>query len=372
MYDTAILIGRFQPLHNGHLALLLDALSAARQVIVVLGSAHAARSPRNPFTWQERAALLHDALPEADRTRVHTLPVRDYYNEARWARAVQSAVHSLLAPQGTAAPEPSSICLIGHFKDASSGYLRNFPRWDLRALERQTPTDATALRATYFSAAPGQTEAALARLQSELPASSLDFLRQFAQRPAYSALQEEWHALQAAHQAWASAPYPPVFVTVDALLRCQGQVLLIRRAHAPGRGLLALPGGFLEPHDTLWQSCLRELSEETHCDLPPEALAQAFQAVRVFDHPARSQRGRTITHVHFFDLGNRALPHVLADDDAAQAEWTSIDALMDLEDQCFEDHFHILDSFLGLLTQEKALAPDGSIAQPCTHRNPAS
>jgi cytidyltransferase-like protein len=67
MYDTAILIGRFQPLHNGHLALLLDALSAARQVIVVLGSAHAARSPRNPFTWQERAALLHDALPEADR-----------------------------------------------------------------------------------------------------------------------------------------------------------------------------------------------------------------------------------------------------------------------------------------------------------------
>ena len=359
MYDTAILIGRFQPLHNGHLALLLDALSAARQVIVVLGSAHAARSPRNPFTWQERAALLHDALPEADRTRVHTLPVRDYYNEARWARAVQSAVHSLLAPQGTAAPEPSSICLIGHFKDASSGYLRNFPHWDLRALERQTPTDATALRATYFSAAPGQTEAALARLQSELPASSLDFLRQFAQRPAYSALQEEWHALQATHQAWASAPYPPVFVTVDALLRCQGQVLLIRRAHAPGKGQWAVPGGFLEQRETLWQSCLRELAEETHCDLPEAVLRAALREVAVFDHPDRSQRGRTITHAHYFDLGDAPLPQVEGDDDALLARWVPVADLPAMEDAFFEDHFHMLDHFLGL-TQTASFATQGA------------
>ena len=71
---------------------------------------------------------------------------------------------------------------------------------------------------------------------------------------------------------------------LSGLIPRQGQVLLIRRAHAPGRGLLALPGGFLEPHDTLWQSCLRELSEETHCDLPPEALAQAIR--RLLDDPA--------------------------------------------------------------------------------------
>ena len=216
---------------------------------------------------------------------------------------------------------------------------------------------------------PGQTEAALARLQSELPASSLDFLRQFAQRPPTAHCKKVAHCRQPIRRG--PARRIPRFVTVDALLRCQGQVLLIRRAHVPGGAACWHCRGFFEPHDTLWQSCLRELSEETHCDLPPEALAQAFQAVRVFDHPARSQRGRTITHVHFFDLGNRALPHVLADDDAAQAEWTSIDALMDLEDQCFEDHFHILDSFLGLLAREKVLAPDGSIAQPCTHRNPA-
>ena len=51
MYDTAILIGRFEPVHTGHLALLQHALGVAKQVIVIVGSAFQARSPKNPFTW---------------------------------------------------------------------------------------------------------------------------------------------------------------------------------------------------------------------------------------------------------------------------------------------------------------------------------
>ena len=39
MFDTAVLIGRFQPVHSGHLALLHAALAQARQVVVVVGSA---------------------------------------------------------------------------------------------------------------------------------------------------------------------------------------------------------------------------------------------------------------------------------------------------------------------------------------------
>ena len=50
----------------------------------------------------------------------------------------------------------------------------------------------------------------------------------------YAALRAEWRMLSGYRAAWAAAPYPPVFVTVDALLRCQGRVLLIRRGHAPG------------------------------------------------------------------------------------------------------------------------------------------
>jgi 8-oxo-dGTP pyrophosphatase MutT (NUDIX family) len=42
---------------------------------------------------------------------------------------------------------------------------------------------------------------------------------------------------------WAGTPYPPIFVTADALMVRDNQVLLIRRGRMPGRGRLALPGG---------------------------------------------------------------------------------------------------------------------------------
>ena len=149
-------------------------------------------------------------------------------------------------------------------------------------------------------------------------------------------------------EAWACAPYPPVFVTVDAVVRCAGHVLLVRRGQAPGKGLYAVPGGFIEQRETAYQSAVRELREETTLGLLEMSLRQQLKAVAVFDHPDRSQRGRTITHAHYFDLGERPLPEVRAGDDAAAAEWVPVGDLLELEDQFLDDHFHMLDHFLGL------------------------
>ena len=344
MYDTAIYIGRFEPVHNGHVALLQRALASARQVIVVMGSAWQVRSPKNPFTWPERADMLRSALPEADRARLQVLPVRDYYNEALWVQAVQRGVAALVPAAG------GRIGLVGHFKDATSSYLRSFPGWELIPVERQGSIDATAIRDAYIGATPATTADALAPLAPQIPASTLARLTAFAQQPEYPVLQEEWRMLRAHRQAWSQAPYPPVFVTVDAVVRCQDQVLLIRRAHAPGKGQLAVPGGFIEQRETVWQSCLRELAEETHCQLPDATLRAALQAVAVFDHPDRSQRGRTITHAHYFDLGSAPLPPVYGGDDAMQAQWVPITQLAALEEAFFEDHFHMLDHFFGITT----------------------
>ena len=53
-------------------------------------------------------------------------------------------------------------------------------------------------------------------------------------------------------------------------------------------------------------------------------MRAALQSVAVFDHPDRSQRGRTITHAHYFDLGDAPFPEVQADDDAALVQWLSL------------------------------------------------
>ena len=97
-FDVAIVIGRFQPFHNGHAALLAQALRCAEKVIVVLGSAHAARSAKNPFIWEERAEMIGLTQDESTAARVTFLPLRDYYDERRWRAALLAAVQAQTAP----------------------------------------------------------------------------------------------------------------------------------------------------------------------------------------------------------------------------------------------------------------------------------
>jgi bifunctional NMN adenylyltransferase/nudix hydrolase len=343
--DASVYIGRFQPFHAGHADLLRQALAMAPLCVVVIGSAHQARTPKNPFTWQERAEMIQLAMPQADRERLVFVPMRDFYDQDRWIAAVRGAVAEALARRRATA---GSIALLGHFKDATSEYLRGFTGWQLVSVERSSPADATSLRDAYFASGTEHLEATLAALVDQAPASTLDFLRAWAGLPMFGSLVEEWRMLRAYREAWMQAPYPPVFVTVDAVLRCSEHVLLVRRGQAPGKGLRAVPGGFVEQRETLYQSAIRELHEETGIGLLEMSLRQALKTVTVFDHPDRSQRGRTITHAHFFDLGERELPEVRAGDDAAEVEWVPIEKLGSLEDQFLDDHFHMLDHFLGL------------------------
>jgi len=63
---------------------------------------------------------------------------------------------------------------------------------------------------------------------------------------------------EAAH---AEAPRPTV--AVGAFVLDGDRVLLIRRGRPPGEGLWSVPGGRLEPGETLAQAVAREVREET-------------------------------------------------------------------------------------------------------------
>lgn len=356
--DIAVLVGRFQPLHEAHLALLTRALTVASRCVVIIGSAFQARTPKNPFTWKERAEMIRQALPEADRERLTIVPMRDYYDEARWVASVREAVATLLPPE-----EAPRVTLVGHLKDATSSYLSAFPGWTLASMDRLPGAGGTQLRDALFAAQPADehtppaVDAALAAFVDQVPPSTIAFLRAWTAMPHYAELATEWRMLKRYKEAWRAAPYAPTFVTVDAVVQCAGRVLLVERGKAPGRGLFAVPGGFIEQRETGWQSCLRELEEETHLKLLDATMRRSLRSVAVFDHPDRSQRGRTITHAHYFDLGDRELPEVRADDDAARAEWVPIAALASMEDRFFDDHFHMLDHFLGLTSDPTVQKP---------------
>ncbi|CAN7669737.1 NUDIX domain-containing protein [Variovorax sp. LjRoot84] len=344
---AAVLIGSFQPFHNGHLALLRQALDAAPICVVIIGSAFQARSPDHPFTWLERAQMIRSALLPADRARVRFAPVRNHHAESRWVAAVRESVDAALGTQG-------SRLLVGHLKDETRDYLNEFAGWQWHKAEWAAPVTASAVRDAIFDAGSGDAESTLRQLADHLPGSTVEFLREWFKQPVFEQLKPEWQMLRDYQASWAGAPYPPVLFTVDCVVRCQGYVLLIRRGHAPGKGMLAVPGGFMEERETTRQTALRELEEETHLDLPAATLRVSLTATELFDRPGRSGRGRTLTHVHFFDLGDRDLPAVRADDDAAAVEWTPIARLPNLEGQFMDDHFQMLDHFLDL---ELAAAP---------------
>lgn len=340
--DVAVYVGRFQPFHLGHLALLKHALELAPTVVLVIGSAWQARTPKNPLSWQERAEVVRLALTPEERERVKFLPMRDYYDEARWVQAVQRGVRELCGEVAV------NVALVGHYKDATSEYLRSFQGWTVISVERVPGADGIALREALYAGAQHNLDATLGALVDQAPQSTLDFLRAWVCLPHFAALVEEWRLLREEKAKWAGSPYPPVFVTVDAVVRCAGHVLVIQRGKAPGKGLYAVPGGFIEQRETAYQSCLRELQEETHLTLLDITMRSSLADVAVFDHPDRSQRGRVITHAHYFDLGERELPEVQADDDAQSVEWMPIARLPGLEDRFHDDHFHMLDYFLDL------------------------
>jgi bifunctional NMN adenylyltransferase/nudix hydrolase len=341
-----VYIGRFQPFHAGHLAVLQAALQQAPICVVVIGSAYSARSPKNPFLYAERVAMLEQSLAADERARVITVPVRDYYNEARWARAVFTTVMTALTTRGITATK--AVTLVGHFKDNSSSYLHAFPEWQLTSVPRMGSVDAAHIRQRLFSCEPPQVTTTLTELSTLLPRPTTEKLQAWVATNSFTDMREEFLTLANYRQAWESAPYPPVFVTVDSVVVCRGHVLLIRRARAPGKGRYALPGGFIEQQETTYQAALRELHEETQ--LPINAVLEAaFQQQVVFDHPARSLLGRVITHVAHFNLGEQPLPAVCGADDASSAEWVALSQLTTLENQLHDDHFIVLDYFLTLL-----------------------
>ena len=327
MHDTAVLIGRFQPWHNGHAALLAKAFETAPHVVVVLGSAFAAPSPRNAFTASEREAMIRATLNDSENARLSFHSQRDVWDGIRWAREVQAAIDAM---------DPGRTALVGYHKDASSSYLDTFPAWDMVDTGRLGPLDATPLREQILSNAPWpEVEESL---RASIPPATLGWLGSWAEGTARQILSEDRQAILDYQEAWGKGP----FLTVDAVVAALGHVLLIRRGKKPGQGLLALPGGFLEADESLDDAARRELEEETGLILGGLRTART----QVFAHPGRSQRARIITHAFLFLPGWQKLPEVHGADDAADAHWMPLSELAAHEAEFFGDHFHILSQLL--------------------------
>ena len=339
-YDALVLIGRFQPFHNAHLEIIRRATALTNNLIIVTGSGAQPRTYKNPFTSEERAVMIRYAtmglaLNISIRANYDTI-----YNDQAWAVRVQKIVNDAVYSQK--GPGEHRIGIIGHKKDESSFYLDMFPQWEFVDVEQIEPLGATDIRDLYF-----KRDVNMNFIKSVVPQTTFDFLEAFRKTADYEQVLREREFIAEYKKQYASLPYPPIFVTADAVVIQSGHVLMIKRRSEPGKGLWALPGGFVnaDTDKSVENAAIRELREETGIKVPAPVLRGSIVRSRVFDAVNRSARGRTITHAFHIVLPDGELPKVKGSDDAEKARWVPIAEVR--SEECFEDHYEIIQHFLG-------------------------
>jgi bifunctional NMN adenylyltransferase/nudix hydrolase len=336
-YDCLVLIGRFQPFHNAHLLLVQRATALCDKVVVICGSANQPRTYKNPFSFDERKTMVFEACRGMfGPLAVHTEANPDtIYNDQAWAVRVQALVAKHTRPG-------DRIGIIGHKKDPSSYYLEMFPQWGFEEIPLLEPLDATDIRDLYF-----KRDANMNFIRNVVPPTTFDFLSNFKDTEDYEQIIREREFVTEYKKQYAGLKYPPIFVTADAVVMQSGHVLMIKRRAEPGRGLWALPGGYVNANTdrNVEDAMIRELREETLIKVPAPVLRGNIKQSRVFDAIDRSPRGRIITHAFNIVLPDGELPKVKGADDAEKARWVPIAEVR--SEDCFEDHYEILQTFLG-------------------------
>lgn len=331
-YDTLVLIGRFQPFHTAHLLLVQRATALADNVVFIVGSSFQPRTYKNPFSFDERCKMIKLATNGmAGTLRFHIEPNPDsLYNDQAWAVRVQALVGKHTKPG-------DKVGIIGHKKDPSSFYLDMFPQWGFEEIELLEPLDATDIRDLYF-----KREANLNFIKHVVPPTTYNFLDEFFCSGEWNQIVKEREFVANYKKQYAGLPYPPIFVTADALVIQSGHVLMVKRKAEPGKGLWALPGGYVNANTdrTVEDAMLRELREETGIKVPVPVLRGSIVTTRVFDAVDRSPRGRIITHTSKIVLPDGPLPKVKGADDAEKAKFRQIADIR--SDECFEDHFEMV------------------------------
>jgi 8-oxo-dGTP diphosphatase len=104
-------------------------------------------------------------------------------------------------------------------------------------------------------------------------------------------------------------------LTADSVVFDGSKVLLVRRGNPPFRGKFALPGGFVEGHESAEDAALRELAEETGLE------GRIAGLIGVYSDPGRDPRGPTCTAAYLIE---KTGGHLKAGDDATFARFVPV------------------------------------------------
>lgn len=348
-FDKAVVIGRFQPFHNGHAAMVRKALEEAKIVYILLGSAYAYPNVLNPLTARERQTMIFSWLnanfPIEDVVRVQFEHIPDYlYNEEKWKTSVRTAIRET---------KGDKIAIYGYEKDAGSYWLKAFGWTHVPVPPVQVngkDLSATDLRPIIFNHKNGWDK----QLLRFVPQTTVNYIDKWMMEDTFWRLFYEYEKWESELEKFKNYPYPEALncCTGDSVVVCNNHLLVIRRKFAPGKDALALPGGHKNANETFLDCAIRELLEEVRIKVPEKVIRGSIRNSMLFDHPKRSVHFSKPTVAQYIKLepnNDGSLPRIMGGaDDALEAFWMPMHEVKQNRGEFFDDHYQIIVAFTGL------------------------
>lgn len=372
-----VYIGRFQPFHKGHKAIVdltVKMMKPGDTFTIIIGSADQQETERNPLSASQRKEMLSIEL-EGYPVTISTINDSPY-NYDLWIEHLcakmlgfKSATHDdFLEKQEDFIKGFSNICIVGmenveEYIDRIIKYYTYAPAeyFDLgisshvfSELDTQTSVHGSSIRA-FIRAEDG-------RCSKKFYSDIKDFVSEkvlaYLKTVDFSLIAYNAYVNGINYAASTGCKYNSCFMTVDNIVfdKFANKVLLIRRKD---NGKLAIPGGFAEPYMNMKDNALRELEEET--SITAKMLKDAFVKIdelepTLIDAPYRDPRSshkcNLVSAVYVWqskvDALKNFIPYVKAGDDAMDAVWLSKEECEDLPAWRFHaDHKKIICKLLG-------------------------
>ena len=114
-------------------------------------------------------------------------------------------------------------------------------------------------------------------------------------------------------------PKQPV-IGVGAVVICDGKILLEKRKNEPGKGKWSVPGGLVELGESVEQTVMREVEEETGLEV------EKPEHIDVVDNVVRDDNGEIMYHFVIVDYFVKLKGGTLkAASDAEELRWVTFD-----------------------------------------------
>lgn len=305
------MVGRFNPLQLGHLALLTHVAESNDHLIVLVGSATESRTHKNPLTYEERKTLILKSFPSA-----LVLPLPDMPSDEDWVKLLESTVtlgiQNLHLAGDVRARLYSADATRADDYELRCAWVRNLGHEvvPFKPVMARTDLSASLVRDNWYN---GRYE----DVRELVPRDTFELMQQLDigwMRSAYvkKVALGELGAKNSAFVAFVS--HPEHLYRVDAACRAWGEDAWNAKLATLGyvvrwNGELGFVGGQVDAGETLEDAVVREAFEEIGANLDPARLVPVCSHAMTGKGPSQHTHLylHTLTLDEMYDLRRQAL-----------------------------------------------------------------